>query len=124
MEEKKSLKFLKNYLISLSILLILALLIYLLLYKFDLSYHNTSNALFIVNILAFIMSIGINFGATRIFNPLKYMMRKVVSPKKTKEEFEDYAGYLEEKGKDNKPVWYLTLASITLLVLAYIFTFL
>jgi len=91
-------------------------------YDFDLKHSNISNSLFVPNMLVFITSIGINIGAGNILNPLNFSLRKFINPKKIKESYGDYVGYIEEKKLDNKNVWFLSLASFTLLLVAYLFT--
>ena len=122
MKKNKLLRFLVDYLKSIAILLILSTLTLLLIHQFKFTYHNLSDAIFIPNILAFIVSIGINFGASNIMNPMKYTLRRYFRPKKTREEYVDYADYLDEKRKTATPVWHFTLATLTLLIIAYIFT--
>ena len=108
--------------ITIGLLLIVSFLVWLLTYDLVVRNDYISNALFIPNMLIFIISIGINVGAGNIFSPLNYTFQKFFSPKKTKETYIDYAGYIEQKKKEVKNVWYLTAATVTLLLVAYLFT--
>lgn len=107
---------------SIGFLLILSLLMLFFTYDFEFKHSNISNSLFVPNMLVFLVSIGINLGAGNIFNPINYTLRKFINPKKIKESYGDYAGYIEEKKRDNKNVWFLSFATLTLLFVAYLFT--
>jgi hypothetical protein len=119
--KNKILSFLKPYMLSIGLLLLASFLILWGVYKLDFQYRYLSNSLFIPNIIVFIVSIGINLGAINIVNPLKYTVLKFINPENTKEKYGDYAGYLEQKEEENKNYWFLTTATLTLLVVAGIF---
>lgn len=119
--KQRIIRFIIRYIISIVSLLISSLLLLLLLYNFKFEYRYISNSLFIPSILVFYVSIGINVGALNIFNPMKYTLRKIINPKKTKEEFADYADYLEQKEVKKSNFWFLTIASITIIIIAIIF---
>lgn len=118
----KFINFAIAYMITIGLLLIVSFLVWLLTYDLVVRNDYISNALFIPNMLIFIISIGINVGAGNIFSPLNYTFQKFFNPKKTKETYIDYAGYIEQKKKEVKNVWYLTAATVTLLLVAYLFT--
>lgn len=118
----KFINFAIAYMISVGLLLIASFLVWLFTYDLEVRNDFISNALFIPNMLIFIVSIGVNVGAGNIFSPLNYTFQKFFNPKKTKENYVDYAGYIEQKKKEVKNVWFLTAATVTLLLVAYLFT--
>jgi hypothetical protein len=120
MNKKK--QFLLSYFKSLGVLLLASFAIYILLYRFDIKPIYMSNALFIPNVLVLIISFGANIGAGNIFHPLSYTALMLFNRKKSKEQYENYAEYIEYKKKDNNSYWHITVASISLLVLAYFFS--
>jgi len=113
------LKHLVSYVKSIGILILISLLIFYLLYGFEYSSAHISNAIFIPNIIVFIISIGINVGAGNIFSPVNYTVLKFFNRKKAKELYQDYADYIDQKKKEVKNYWFLTIATITLLIVAY-----
>lgn len=116
------LEFFKGFIKSFLFLFLFSAIILLVLYGFDLKSKYISNALFIPNSIIFIVSIGINIGAANLFNPLNYTTGRLLRRKKSKEMYVDYADYLDQKKVEIKNYWYLTLASLTLLVSAFVFT--
>ncbi len=107
--------------ISIGLLLLVSFLVLWLVYKLDFSYKYVANSLFIPSILTLIVSIGLNVGALNIFNPMRYTIKKFVNPEKTKQEYESYADYCEQKSKENKNYWFLTAATVTLIIASLIF---
>lgn len=122
----KYLIFINKYLISLLILIVVSFLLLTFRYNLDLKAINISDSLFIVNILVFIISLGINIGAGNVFRPIRYLFRKTFTRNKDNDFPKTYNDYLEDKknkyeeNKGNLP-WYLTLSSLTLLIVAFIF---
>lgn len=124
MKNKKALlSFIKSYLKSMGLLLVVSFLIFLLIYDMEFQNRYISNALFIPNILVFFVSLGINVGSFNIFNSFKYTFKKLVNPKKTKEEYENYSDYLEQKEQEEKKYWFLTVATITWLIVSLLFAY-
>lgn len=121
----KYLKVFIKYFIALIIFSFISLILLISLYDFEVNNITLSNALFISNVLIFVTTIGINVGAGNIFNPLKYMFKKVFSRKGNDKVPRTYVEYLSNKElkqneyKSEEP-WYLTYASLTLLIIAYI----
>jgi len=97
-------------------------MMFYLLYKFQYTSMNLSNSIFVPNMIIFIISIGLNIGAGNIFTPVNYTVLKFFNRKKAKELYEDYADYVDQKKKEVKNYWFLTLATITLLIVAYVLT--
>lgn len=119
--KNKYINFIIKYFISLIIYTIMSIIILWILYDFELKNDYISNSFFIPNILIFIFSIGINVGAGNIFNPLVYTFKKFLNIfKKNHGKFIDYHDYLDIKEKKYN-YWYSTLASFTLLIVAFIY---
>lgn len=119
--KNKVLRFFIGYLISLVVLSLISLLLLLIIYKFEFRNDYISNSIFITNILIFFASLGINVGAGNVFNPLNYAIRKIFTRPNKSETPMTYADYVEEKKKDVKNFWYVTVANVTMLVVAFIF---
>lgn len=122
-KKQKYINFFKSYIKSIIVLLIVSFLILVILYNMKFTYPYISNSLFIPSILTFIVSIGINVGATNIMNPMKYTFMKITNRKKTNAEYEDYADYLDQKEVKPNSNWGLTFATLTLLILSLVFAF-
>lgn len=122
-KKQKYINFFKSYIKSIIVLLIVSFLILVILYNMKFTYRYISNSLFIPSILTFIVSIGINVGATNIMNPMKYTFMKITNRKKTNAEYEDYADYLDQKEVKANSNWGLTFAILTLLILSLVFAF-
>lgn len=122
-KKQKYINFFKSYIKSIIVLLIVSFLILVILYNMKFTYRYISNSLFIPSILTFIVSIGINVGATNIMNPMKYTFMKITNRKKTNAEYEDYADYLDQKEVKANSNWGLTFATLTLLILSLVFAF-
>lgn len=127
MENKKPLPIYIKYLISLGLFLLLSFVILWTVYKLEFNKSNVSDSLFISNIIIFLISIGINIGAGNIFNPLKYTAKKIFTRNKTNDIPISYSDYLEDKELKNENYkdqpWYITYASGTLLIIAFILIF-
>lgn len=117
----KYIRYFVSYILSLGFLLLISVVLFAILYKFEFRYIYISNSLFIPNIIIFFISIGVNLGAGNIFSPLNYTFNKFFNLKKTKQLYDSYADYIEHKRKDIKNYWYITLANLSLMLAAYVF---
>lgn len=124
MENKKGLPRYVKYLISLGIFTLLSFIVLISVYGFKFTKSNISDAIFIPNIIILFMTFAINIGAGNIFNPLKYTAKRLFTRNKTNDKPQSYNDYLEDKQISDddykKEPWYLTYASLTLLVIAFI----
>ncbi len=122
--KNKYLKFLINYAISMICIAIVVVLVFLGLYDFEYSNIHISNSFFIPSILVFIISIGVNLGADNIFSAFKYTAAKFFNRQKTNETYRDFSDYVEQKNREIKNYWYVSLAALTMIGIAFIFSIL
>lgn len=111
----------KKLIINFLVMTVLNLLTLLIVYKFEISYMNASNSIFIVNMISFAIAIILQTGATRLTLGLSYTGKTIFQPKKTKEEYETLNDYYEEKAPlHKKDVKYLIYVNITYIIIAFI----
>lgn len=119
-----SLKILIKIIISTTIILGLSLLVCYLVYDFQFSLISISDSLFVVNIVICVMSLAINLGAMNILTPFSYTIKLFFIRKKIKEKYASYKDYYEDKKNTGNSIWYLTIETSIMLVIAFIFAML
>lgn len=108
-----------KYLKPTLIILILSIILFLLLYQFNFTKENISNAFFIVSIITFFVSLIIHTGATKLFIGITYTTKYWFRHKKTKEEYSSYSEFHEERVKEpNKDMIYYIITSLFFILIS------
>jgi len=111
-----------KYIIALAILMILSTFILTTIYSFNWTYENISNSLFIINAPAFLIALMIQSGALRATLGVSYTAKAMLNPTKTKDQYDTFQDYVEEKSlKQKRDVLYLLFAALTLIIAAFLF---
>ena len=111
-----------KYTIALAILMILSTFILTTIYSFNWTYENISNSLFIINAPAFLIALMIQSGALRATLGVSYTAKAMLNPTKTKDQYDTFQDYVEEKSlKQKRDVLYLLFAALTLIIAAFLF---
>ena len=123
MELEKNVKkqFLLKTIIALAVLIVISVLVILIRYDFEWSLTNISNSLFIVNAPVFLIALIMQTGATRATLAVSYTARTMFSYKKTKDQYDSFQEYYDEKALSHqKDVRYILLANLILILIAFI----
>ncbi len=113
--------FLKKYFLSLMILFMISLLIFGLVFKFELTLKNVSDSIFIVNIITFVIALIFQTGATRSLMSMNYTLKTWFKRKDTKEKYESFQDYYNQHQKSHvKDMLHIIGASITFIIIAAI----
>lgn len=123
MENEKLLKrqFAIKLAITYAVLLVLSFLVMLFTYDFKWTLTNISNSLFIVNAPIFFVALIIQTGASRATLAVSYTARTWFAPKSTKDQFDNYQEYYDEKAPGHqKDVKHIIIATISLMFVAFI----
>lgn len=123
MDNEKNIKkqFVIKMLITMTILLVISIIFLLFTYDFEWNLTNVSNSLFIVNAPVFFIALIMQTGATRATLAVSYTARTMFSYKKTKDQYDSFQEYYDEKAVvHQKDVRYILLATLILMLVAFI----
>lgn len=102
--------------------MILSTFILTTIYSYNWTYENISNSLFIINAPAFLIALMIQSGALRATLGVSYTAKAMLNPTKTKDQYDTFQDYVEEKSlKQKRDVLYLLFAALTLIIAAFLF---